>query len=122
MYVDVQIGKKDRIIAAYAPHAGCSEQDFANFFEQLHSALHGAYEDGRNAILGGDLNLQIDVGKRGEQFANICSGFGLLITNDDGHHDPLVDTGTFSSSMGIKRRIDFIVSSRSLCLINSKCR
>ena len=65
----------------YAPHASYSEQDFANFFERLHSALHGAYRDGRRAILGGDLNLQIDVGKRGEQFASSCSGFGLLMTN-----------------------------------------
>ena len=33
LYVDVQIGKnKIRIIAAYAPHAGYSEQDFAIFF------------------------------------------------------------------------------------------
>ena len=32
LYVDVQIGKnKIRIIAAYAPHAGYSEQDFAIF-------------------------------------------------------------------------------------------
>jgi len=80
------------LTAAYAPHAGYSEQDFANFFEQLHSALHGAYRDGRRVILGGDLNLQIDVGKRGEQFASLCSGFGPLITNDDDHHDPLEDT------------------------------
>ena len=64
-------------------------------------------------ILGGDLNLQIDVGNRGEQFASLC--FGLLITNDD-HHDPLVDTWPFCGSMGIKRRIDFMVSSRSLSL------
>ena len=120
LYVDVQIGKiKIRIIAAYAPHAGYSEQDFTNFFEQLHSALHGAYKDGCGVILGGDLNLQIDVGKRGEQFASLCSGFGLIITNDDDHHDQLVDTWTFCSSVGIKRRIDFIASSRSLCLLGS---
>ena len=120
LHVDVQIGKnKIRIIAAYAPHAGYSEQDFANFFEQLHSALHGAYRDGRRVILGGDLNLQIDVGKRGEQFASLCSGFGLLVTNDDDHHDPLEDRWTFCSSMGIKRRIDFIASSRSLYLLGS---
>ena len=65
------------------------------------------------------MNLQIDVGKRGEQFAGLCSGFGLLVTNDDDHHDPLEDTWTFCSSMGIKRRIDFIASSRSLCLLGS---
>ena len=61
----------------------------------------------------------IDVGKRGEQFASLCSGFGLIITNDDDHHDPLVGTWTFGSSMGIKQHIDFIASSRSLCLLGS---
>ena len=84
LYVDVEVARKKlRIIAAYAPHAGYSEQDFANFLEQLHSAIHGAYKDGRQVILGGDLNLQIDVGKRGTQFASLCSGFGLIVTNDD---------------------------------------
>ena len=118
--VDVEICKtKIRIIAAYAPHAGYSEQDFTNVFEQLHSALHGACKDGRCVILGGDLNMQIDVGKRGDRFASLCSGFGLIITNDDDHHDPLVVAWTFCSSVGIKQRIDFIASSRSLCLLGS---
>ena len=40
-------------------------------------------------ILGGDLNLQIDVGKHGEQFASLGSGFGLLVTIDDDYHEPL---------------------------------
>ena len=96
-----------------------SKQDLNNFLEQFHSALHGAYENGRSVIFGGDLNLQIDSGKRGEQFANLCSGFRLIITNDDDHHDPLVDTWTFCRSVGIKRRIDFITSSRSVCLLGS---
>ena len=70
-------------------------------------------------ILGRDLNLQIDVGKRGEQFASLCSELGLIITNDDDHHDPVVDTWTFCNSVGVKRRIDFIASSKSLCLLDS---
>ena len=65
------------------------------------------------------MNLQIDVGKRGAQFAGLCSGFGLIVTNDDDHHDLLVDTGTFCSSMGIKWHIDFIACSRSLSLSSS---
>ena len=121
LYVDVQIGKnKIRIIAAYAPHAGYSEQDFVIFFSNsyiVHCMVRT--EMVVCVILGGDLNLQIDVGKRGEQFASLCSGFGLLITNDDDHHAPLEDTLTFCSSMGMKRRIDFIASSRSLCLLGS---
>ena len=59
------------------------------------------------------------MGKRGEQFASLCSGFGPIITNNDDHHDLLVDTWTFCSSLGIKRRIEFIVISISLCLLAS---
>ena len=78
LYVDVQIGKnKIRIIAAFAPHAGYSEQDFASIFEKLYSPLHGAYKAGRHVIFGGDSNFQTDVGKHGAQFASLCSGFGL---------------------------------------------
>ena len=58
------------------------------------------------------------MGKRGEQFASLCSGFGPIITNNDDHHDLLVDTWTFCSSLGIKRRIDFIVISyRCACWV-----
>ena len=64
-YVDVQIDKNKIRIIAYAPHARHSGQDFAIFLEQLQCALHGAYKNGCRVILGG--NLQIDVGKRGEQ-------------------------------------------------------
>ena len=35
----------------HIPHAGYSEQDFTNFFEHLHSALHDAYMDGHCMIL-----------------------------------------------------------------------
>jgi len=75
---------------------------------QLHGAFHGAYENGGHVIFGGDLNLQIDVGKRGAQFASLCSEIGLVIANDDDHHDPSVDTWTFCNSMGTKRCIDFV--------------
>ena len=78
MSLDVQIGReKVRIIAAFAPHAGFSEQDFTNIFQHLNSALHGAYKAGRHVIFGGDSNFQTNVGKRGAQFASLCFGFGL---------------------------------------------
>ena len=48
---------------------------------RLHGALHGAYNDGRRAVLGSDLNLQIDVGKRGAQFTCLCPEFGLITLN-----------------------------------------
>ena len=66
--------EKIRIIAAYTSHLSRSEQDSVNYFEQLYSAPHGAYKSGRPIINEGNLNLQIDVGKRGAHFAGLCFG------------------------------------------------
>lgn len=120
MHLDMRIGCHDlRIIAAYAPHAGYSHEEFHAFFDQLHRLVAGAYRAGRRVILGGDFNLQLDVGQRGAMFAEFCAGFGFVIANDDSHHDLGVETWTFCSSMGARRRIDFILCSRSLSLVAS---
>ena len=107
---------KLRIIAAFAPHAGYSEQDFASIFEKLYSPLHGAYKAGRHVIFGGDSNFQTDVGKHGAQFASLCSGFGLkiffLATNDD---DPYVSPNNFLQPHGHNPMYIFHFSARSVC-------
>ena len=120
MYVDFTVGgKKLRSIAAYAPHAGYSADDFDAFFEQVHVAILGACKDGRQTIVGGDFNLQLQVGNRGEQIDALAKAFGFTIANDDEHHSPAAETWTFCSSMGVKRRIDFILCSSSLPLAAS---
>ena len=99
MYVDFTVGgKKLRSIAAYAPHAGYSADDFNAFFEQVHVAILGACKDGRQTILGGDFNLQLQVGNRGDQIDALANAFGLTIANDDEHHSPAAETWTFFSS------------------------
>ena len=112
-------GKKLRSIAAYAPHAGYSADDFNAFFEQVHVAILGACKDGRQTILGGDFNLQLQVGNRVDQIDALANAFGLTIANDDEHHSPAAETWTFCSSMGVKRRMDFILCSSSLPLAAS---
>ena len=120
MYVDFTVGgKKLRSIAAYAPHAGYSADDFNAFLEQVHVAILGACKDGRQTILGGAFNLQLQVGNRGDQIDALANAFGLTIANDDEHHSPAAETWTFCSSMGVKRRIDFILCSSSLPLAAS---
>ena len=120
MYVDFTVGgKKLRSIAAYAPHAGYSADDFNAFLEQVHVAILGACKDGRQTILGGDFNLQLQVGNRGGQIDALANAFGLTIANDDEHHSPAAETWTFCSSMGVKRRIDFILCSSSFPLAAS---
>ena len=120
MYVDFTFGgKKLRSIAAYAPHAGYSADDFNAFFEQVHVAILGACKDGRQTVLGGNFKLQLQVGNRGDQIDALANAFGLTIANDDEHHSPAAETWTFCSSMGMKRRIDFILCSFSLPLAAS---
>ena len=48
-------------------------------------------------------------------FADFCAGFGSFVTNDGNHHGPDKDTWTFRSSVGSKRRIDFVLFSAFLC-------
>ena len=101
MYVDLTVGGwKLRSIAVYAPHAGYSDDALNAFFEQVHVAVMGACREGRKTILGGDFNLQLQVGNRGAQISALANAFGLTITNDDEHHSPSAEKWTFSSSMG----------------------
>ena len=64
--------------------------------------------------------MQLQVGNRGAQITALANAFGLIITNDDEHHSPSAEKWTFCSSMGVKRRIDFIFSSSSLPLATSQ--
>ena len=112
-------GKKLRSIALYANHPGYSADDFNAFFEQVHVAILGACKNGRQTILGGDFNLQLWVGNRGDQIEALANTFGLTIANDDEHHSPAAETWTFASSMEVKRRIEFIFCSSSLPLVAS---
>ena len=121
MYVDLTVGGwKLRSIAAYAPHAGYSDDALNAFFEQVHVAVMGACREGSKTVLGGDFNLQLQVGNRGAQIIALANAFGLTVTNDDEHHSPSAEKRTFCSSMGVKRRIDFILSSSSLPLATSQ--
>ena len=83
----------------------------------MHVAILGACKDGRQTILGGDFNLQLQLGNRGDQIDALANAFGLTIANDDEHHSPAAETWTFCSSMGMKRRIDSIPCSSS-CLLD----
>ena len=118
--MDFTVGsKKLRSIAAYAPHAGYSADDFNAFFGQVHAVILGACKDGRQTILSGDFNLQLQVGNHGEQIDALANAFGLTMANDDEHHSLAAETWTFCTSMGVTRRIDFILCSSSLPLAAS---
>ena len=87
MYLDVRVGsRKLQLVAAYAPHAGYSEDDFKTFPEQFHTSVTGACMGGRQTFCGGDFNLQLDVGSRVVINSLLCrmvSGCPLRMENGE---------------------------------------
>ena len=76
-----------------------------------------AYRSRKRIIIGGDFNTQFDVGIRGVALRQFAEEFGLCITNTT---DSETSTNwTFESSMGVRRRLDFILASRLLLVIES---
>ena len=74
---------------------------------------------GRPIIIGGDFNSQLGIGIRGELLNAFAVWNGLLVANgmtceNDG------DSWTFESTMGIRRRIDFMLLSQELLLVCSQ--
>ena len=109
-----------RFVATYTPHMGYSNHDLYRYYDQLITwVLDDARRQSRTIVVGGDFNTQLNVGLRGDCLADMARGFHLQITNDDTHHDPNKETWTFCSSMGVRRRIDFILCSMSFSLQQS---
>ena len=108
-----------RFVATYTPHMGYSNHDLYRYYDQLTWVLDDARRQSRTIVVGGDFNTQLNVGLRGDCLADMARNFHLQITNDDTHHDPNKETWTFCSSMGVRRRIDFILCSMSFSLQQS---
>lgn len=105
-------GTKIRVVAVYVPHAGYSVEDFDETFDQLRYTLQIGRNLKRRLVVGGDFNCQLNVGTRGDALDNLISCFGLQISNDS--MNDCENQWTFRSSLGVKRRIDFIMASKSL--------
>ena len=75
------VPSKIRTAAVYAPHRGYDWEHFERTFEQLRCVLDQAQTLKRTLIIGGDFDLQVDVGVRREEFQNIVDAFGLATTN-----------------------------------------
>ena len=66
-----------------------------------------------SVIIGGDFNTQWESGRRGELLSEMCDAFKLRLANEE-------DDWTFCSCMGVKRRIDFVLCSSGLQLLDSR--
>ena len=87
------------------------QEHFEQTFEQLRCVLDQGQKLNRKLFVGGDFNLQLGVGVRGEEFQNVVEGFGLLTTNAS--DTPWENQWTFESTMGDRRTLDYIMVSRS---------
>ena len=103
-----------RFVAAYAPHSGYSRDVLDKFYEDLHACLEDARGKRFQLVVGGDFNTQLNTGFRGTLLQDVVETFDLIITNDDDNHICNMETWTFESSCGLRRRIDFIMCSQEM--------
>ena len=115
MYVDLALpGCIVRCISVYMPHMGYPAEELETVYEQLHQIVEAASRLGLKVLIGGDFNTQLDVGRRGDLLSELCHSFELNVANDQ----PGTNSWTFCSSLGVKRRLDYIIYSSYLTLVD----
>ena len=102
-----------RFVAAYAPHAGYSDNDLQCFYDSLCYIASDARSKGHLCIVGGDFNTQLDIGMRGSLLSEFASAYELDVCNSEGTGTTEA-SWTFCSYTGIKRRLDCILASSRL--------
>ncbi|KAK6745007.1 hypothetical protein RB195_011614 [Necator americanus] len=70
-----------RVVSAYAPQAGCSEEEKASFWEDLEQYVQ-SLEGEEVLLIGGDFNGH--VGSQKDGFESCHGGYGYGARNDDG--------------------------------------
>ena len=107
MAIDVKIGmKRVRIISVYVPHAGYTWVEFENCMNDISILVSEATRLNISIIIGGDFNLSLGIGRRGEYMNDICQQFSLKIANGGGVSSADANW-TFRSTLGTVLRIDF---------------
>ena len=71
-----------------------------------------------NIIIGGDFNLCLDVGRRGTSMTDLCQQFRLTVANGSGLSSAAANW-TFRSTLGVLRRIDYILYSPGISCENA---
>ena len=109
--IDMKFRQKTiRIISIYMSHAGYAWSDFVYGFDQISILICEAIARKYGILLAGDFKPVLDYGVRGNFLNDFCAQFGLTICNRNGR-DADEENWTFSNSMGVKRRVDFILCS-----------
>ncbi|KAK6731492.1 hypothetical protein RB195_007761 [Necator americanus] len=82
MAIKVDTGEVElRVVSAYAPQMGCSEEEKACFWEDLEQYVQ-SLESEEVLLIGGDFNGH--VGSRKDGFESCHGGYGYGARNDDG--------------------------------------
>lgn len=119
MGMDVEIGTKCvRIISVYFSHAGYAWSDFEKCIEDVTILVSEATRLRMNIIIGGDFNLCLDVGRRGTSMTDLCQLFRLTVANGSGLSSAAANW-TFRSTLGVLRRIDYILYSPGISCENT---
>ena len=83
------------------------------FYDQLRVCLEETWRMGHSIIVRDDFNTQVVFGIRGLLLDETAHSFDLVVANNDGDGE---QDWTVESSIGVRRRIDFVLCSRSLHL------
>ena len=117
MAIDVKSGRKrTRIVAIYVPHAGVRRNAWEEFEAYLNNISMLALEATRlrmNVIIGGDFNISLNVGRRGECMKDFCRELNLQIANGSGLSNNNTNW-TFRNTLGTLCRIHYILYSPGL--------
>ena len=85
--IKVAVDRIIRVIAIYVPHAGYTWAEFLEVFDAIGALVLEAQHRNMSVILGGDFNLSLAVGDRGDCMADLCAQFRLQVANGDGNND-----------------------------------
>ena len=114
MAVDLKFGgKRIRLISVYVPYSGYPWEQFISVMDDLSSLCMQGQDHGMHLIIGGDFNLCLGVGARGQVFGDLCYSFSLIVANGAGL-DSTASNWTKRGTDGALRRIDFILHSTGL--------
>ena len=108
-----------RFVAAYAPHGRYSRDVLNQIYEGLHACLEDARGRRFQLVVGAGFTTQLNTGFRGTLLQDVVETFASTFTNDDDNHTFNVDTWTFESPSGLRRRIDFIMCNQKMRLTSA---
>ena len=107
LYVDVLlVDRKYRAVAVYIPHVGYTFEEYDICFDHLRQTIIDAQRHGIKCMVGGDFNIELYRGWRGNRLREFVHEGNFEVAND-----PIVlpnpDAWSFQSALGVRRVLDY---------------